>query len=72
MHMASVTTAGEILPDFYLPDLLNIHLSKVLYQDDDDLSPNGNGVDVVLLDNLLPAYQTHHYAMDRKMGKYMQ
>ena len=43
MQMASVTTSGEILPDFYLTDLLNIHLSKVLYQEDDDLSPNGNG-----------------------------
>ena len=37
MNMTSVTTAGEILPGFYLSDLLNSNLSEVLCQQDENL-----------------------------------
>ena len=42
MHVTSVTTAGEILSYHYLQDLLNNHLSEILYQEDEDLLPDGN------------------------------
>ena len=69
MHTTSVTTVGEILPDFYLPGMLNSCLSEVLFQEDDNLSCDGNQVAVLLLNNLLPAYQTDHYSVNRKNGK---